>query len=290
MEFCTNCGQPLDPVTHSCPVCGRSYPGAPVQAQAPVQSGFVPALKQRIGSGLLLALSILSTVSVVISFFNNSTVTDTGFNLNFNILGILYAVAFWMIYAAARSGNYGMSLGGLKFMSVITTIARVVLWIIFGVALVIAILCFVAPSAVYSATSFTVSGNTDILDALIPSFSYSSLILILGVLLVIVALVILIVNVAFFGNVSKSIKSVIASVETDQYRLEKLGAVTGWLIVIGCIYIVVTVINSMYDGIELMPLISNVIEIVMIFMGAALASKVKNTPVPYSQPIQYNNY
>jgi hypothetical protein len=86
MEFCTNCGQPLDPVTHSCPVCGRSYPGAPVQAQAPVQSGFVPALKQRIGSGLLLALSILSTISVVFSFVGNSTVTDTGFNFNFNIL------------------------------------------------------------------------------------------------------------------------------------------------------------------------------------------------------------
>jgi hypothetical protein len=39
-----------------------------------------------------------------------------------------------MIYAAARSNNYGMSLADWKFMSVITTIARVVLWIIFGVA------------------------------------------------------------------------------------------------------------------------------------------------------------
>jgi hypothetical protein len=291
MEFCTNCGQPLDPVTRTCPVCGGTNADVPVQYQAPARSGFTPALKKRIGSGIMLALCILATISVVLTFFSKSTFSVSYFNVNFDILGILTTIAFWIVYAAARSPEYEMSIGGLKFTSVIITIIKVIFWIGFGVFVVIAILCFAAPSAVSSAITVT-PDSPDVLDELIPYFSNSAVVTLIGVACIFGAILFLIANIFFYGNISKSVKSVIASVEADQHRMVKLGTVSVWLIVLGILSVLVSFGSHIYaeEEIDILAVAADLVSAAMLFLGAALAKKVNGTSVPYSQDPQYTNY
>ncbi|MBQ6539844.1 MAG: hypothetical protein IJL71_02300 [Oscillospiraceae bacterium] len=239
----------------------------------------------------MLALCILATISVVLSFFSKSTFSVSYFNVNFDILGILTAIAFWIVYAAARSPEYEMSIGGLKFTSVIITIIKVIFWIGFGVFVVIAILCFAAPSAVSSAITVT-PDSPDVLDELIPYFSNSAVVTLIGVACIFGAILFLIANIFFYGNISKSVKSIIASVEADQHRMVKLGTVSVWLIVLGILSVLVSFGSHIYaeKEIDILAVAADLVSAAMLFLGAALAKKVKDTPVPSSQAPQYTNY
>lgn len=286
MEFCTNCGQPLDPITNTCPVCSGIVPSAPVR------SGFTPALKKNLSSGLMLVMCIVLTVYTVFAGLSNTWVSDGGFRIHLELFSLLAAVALWIIYASAHSGYYSMSLGGLKFLSVLITIARVLLWIVFGLLIFVAVILFAAPSLVGAdAINFVDSiQGIEILQEMIPNFSYTTLYILIGVVLIIFAIIIAIFNAFFFGCVSRSVKSVIGSVETDQYRLEKFGGVQAWLIVLGCLAAVAIAseIPDILKGSFDLTLVTNIIDIVVMFVGAALAGKVKNTAiideqVPYSE-------
>ena len=223
MEFCPNCGQPIDPVTGLCPVCsaGSGY----------IAPKFSAKLKEQLNSPFLLTLAILQTARAVISFFGSSSIAGTNLHLSLPIDKIWSAVALWLVWSAVNAEGDEMKLSGIKSMNVLVTIGRVIGWIASAILAVVGAILVAAHSALETelVDVWQELQLYDVLKGLEPS----AIAIGIGIAAIVIAVVLVIYNIFYLGGISKSIKGVLASFETDQNRLVMLGRVKTWLLVLG---------------------------------------------------------
>ncbi|MBQ6539843.1 MAG: hypothetical protein IJL71_02295, partial [Oscillospiraceae bacterium] len=220
MNFCPKCGQPIDQATGLCPVCGDV--SAPPERTIPESKGFAAVLKKKLGSPLLLWFCIIYTILtfITVGILGASFVGIKEADTSSVIAAIVSAVvslaflvimltAFWRVYFAAKSPEEEMRLGGLKTLSVIITIERVLVWIGTALILLFAALCFFAPSFVADTSNFSAEfaeiegANIAISDNFPFYFS--------GIMMIIIAVLMILINIFYYGSIKKSIVSVIDS-------------------------------------------------------------------------------
>lgn len=266
MMFCTRCGQPLEPSTGICSVCGESQ-------ITQHDDGFVNTLKSNLASNLMLLMCIVISVATVLSFFN--------------ILSLLLTVSLWMTYASAKSTK-PMSITGLKMTSVTITITRVLVWIAVGLLAILGI--------VFLAFSSTFSGliaNT-IVDAAMSAaeaqMAFTIIFVFFGIFFLIFAALYTAFNIFFYGSVSKSVKSVINSFKEGKNLLVKTKAVMIWLIVLGVmialeiplmlIYLVfafAVIEDTAFGLLFLFAILALLVSIAAYIIGALLSNKIGKT-------------
>lgn len=255
MKFCPVCGQPLDPITNTCPICGGHM-------TQDFSDSFINAIKNKLRSPLMLIFCILSTASALLTMFGDE-------NLIAGLLNLLIPIGIWITYFSACSAKQTMGLAGIKIVSVVITVMRIFIWIIVGLVIVFAILLFAVPSAfneIILNLSFMAEEYAYMADSIYELGS--ALTIVIAIALCFAAVIIILFNIFFYGSVSKSIKSVIESFNTRTNRLRKLSAVKVWLMVLGTFAVIGTVSEF--------SLVS-IIDTATLFVGAILAGKIGNT-------------
>lgn len=132
--LCPKCGKELADNALFCSGCGTRMEAkaAPAPATSVTMEDFTAKVKNVFGSGLFLAIAILSTISAL-------TVAGA------NIPATLTAISMWAIYIAAKSEKH-TCLFGLKFSSGILRAKSIINWIlIVFLAIFLAIILIVVP-------------------------------------------------------------------------------------------------------------------------------------------------
>ena len=253
MRFCTYCGQPLDPVTQECPVCG----GYRTQD---LSSDFIATLKSIFRSPLMLLMCIFSTASVLIGMFNSDSFWMYIFNL-------MLPISLWVVYFSACTSKPEMPLGGFRFASIIFAIIRVLIWICLALLLLLSIIIISVPSLISEVISYAVFIAPEY-EALLDLINGS--VLGIGIILLFAVLISGLVNALFFGAINKSIKSIINSFNNGENQLCKFKSVKIWLITI-CVFYFCIVIYALS--------LYSIIMFFSIFIGALLARKIQKISV-----------
>ncbi len=133
--FCPKCGKELADAAAFCTGCGTRMGEASAPAATPAAApalDFSAKIKEVLGSGLFLAIAILSTLNALMY-------------AGANIISLLSAIAMWVIYGAAKSANHTCRTG-LKFSSGIIRAKFIINWICISVlAVVLVILLIFVP-------------------------------------------------------------------------------------------------------------------------------------------------
>jgi len=226
MAYCPNCGAPLNPVTGICPVCGQDG-GATYSGTN--SGGFCSILKAQLNSPLLVAMAVIQTLIVLLKIVSNFS--DTNILSRIPIVATVYAVALWMICAAARADGDEMKLGGMKMMSVTLSVIRVIIWIGVGVLVVTGIILISAPKSVDAELKEIIAASDS--AKYFPPISNGEITTFFGLSTLFWAVELIICNIFYYGSISVSVKSVLESLETDQNRLNRLEKAKLWLIIAG---------------------------------------------------------
>lgn len=116
--FCPKCGTRLDDNAAFCSGCGTRMDFAAMATEAAGRETSVSKIKKVFGSGIFLAIAIISTINVLSG-------------VGANILSLLTTIAMWVIYGAAKSEKH-TCLSGLKFSHGILKAKYIINWV--GVA------------------------------------------------------------------------------------------------------------------------------------------------------------
>ena len=229
--FCTKCGSQLNE-NGVCPVCGpASAPVYAPEAGSPTASA-EGKLKAAFSGTLFLVMAILTTASAVLSFLNSAS----GGIFSFGIINILFIIAMWMLFATARSAEKPLSRGAMKLAHGTSIALYVIGWVIFGLLVFLAI-CFFIVSAANISADLLYTLFYSITEALPGVFSYalSGIFSFLGIILVLVAVIVALVTVFFYGSLKKFTRSVRDSADTGIMNIQKAKTVRVWFLVLGII-------------------------------------------------------
>ncbi len=269
--YCRKCGADIGNARF-CPVCGakqeadgasgqpdfRSEAEQRASRYEPAQSGFDASFEQTgygqagwIGDKLraifrdpmFLAITILMTVSCALGSIGFSSANGR-IHFSLGIIGILYVIGLWMIYASAKKDDDSF-ISGLSFTSGVIKAYKIVIWVVIIALLVGAVLCFIAGPTLMK--TFSLGGvqfhlyddiGSEIFDE-IPDllnhekFGYLSNFVLLGfgIAFIIADAVLLVVNLCFIKRLHRFTKSLCDSVKTGVYEVVDAKPSKAWLIV-----------------------------------------------------------
>ncbi len=196
---------------------------------------------------LFLALCILMSAGAGISLL-----------YSFNLFALLYAIALWLIYAAARKGELQIRQSGLKMISGTVKAKMIVLWVCMGILIAVALILIAISTqadaimdAVWNSLTEAVGEMYTELEnltgqsreALMPIMG-TMLFAVMGVICLFAAGMILLINLFFFRNLHKFTKSVCNSFATGRCEVAKISTVRAWFLVIG----IISALSCLSDG------------------------------------------
>lgn len=227
--FCPNCGAQVEENAVCCPYCGVQVGGANpqtggqnyTQAQ-PVMTPAAGLFTQIFSSKMFMIICMLASVSVGASIISKS----------FPIIEGLFIIAGWMLYSAAKKSNvpgYGTS---LRMMSGLSTAVWVLNWIAVGSCALLGVIFLFSGSVLESAMNILQESGW--------MFNLSSSLInlgsiLIGLILIVAAGVITVLNIYAYGNFRICAKSFVSSYMTGQVMIDKLSTVKTWLLVLGII-------------------------------------------------------
>lgn len=289
-RFCANCGMPVALPTEVSTTVAEPQPEikvetAPVEPVAPIvpvapvkpQPSVVfahpvlAALYELFSSAGYLVMCILMTASVAIACFNAS----------FDVLAILCVVAMWCARGAATTGNPAGFSFPLKTFKVSTQIVYILNWI--AVAFLFVAAGVLVASGIYL---FTLDDNysmqelegelrlviseamnelseitgsnpfefTDIIDGMV-SFLVTGGLIVLGIVFVLMAVIVMLLNIFGYGSFYRCSKSVLNSFLSGEMNFSKVSAATSWLMVFGILEIFTAL--SALSGTDFVTLLSS---------------------------------
>lgn len=221
-KFCPGCGQEAQESSE--PVCGNQ---APVY-EAPAVNPIMQRLSYMFRDNLFLTLCILISASLL---FN---VAGT----NFPVIQILLTIFLWLIYSQARRG--AVNTGYMRYLSGTVFAQYVINWVLVGI---LAFLGFVVVvfSAVASGSEFMdyiayalseysneLSGLTELLVS-----GASFIGMLVGVILILAAGVVAIINAFGYRSMHKLAQSLYMSAGTGNFIVAKRNAAQVWMLVFG---------------------------------------------------------
>lgn len=175
---------------------------------------------------LFLAAGILLTISAFMSLIGGTI----------DILGVLYSIAFWLIFTNARANKpitgTGLFCGTAKASWIIT-------WVVAGILAVVGIIVMFLPSAEISTFvdySFRFDGEMvpadDIFDHAFSMFGEHAFIW-LGILMLVIALLLALLNILFTRRFMVFSQSVASSIDRSGAVLAEAEPTRKWLMAIG---------------------------------------------------------
>ncbi len=229
--ICKNCQTEVQDGVKFCPTCGafmEQQAGAEYQPSGvnPEESAFVYGMfKQECSSKLFLALCILASVSPVM------TLLSMGLSgIISAVIPALLAISCWLLYVSATQNKDVASLvNPLKIVSVVTTVEWVINWVAVGLVGLAAIICFAGADAMDDAMPMI----TDAFGGVITGDMFEGMFAVLGIVMLIVAGVLVVINVFYYGNLRKMTASFKDSAMYGRFMVQKVGTVKTWLMVMG---------------------------------------------------------
>lgn len=258
--FCPVCGKDLN-----------SQAVAPAAEGKKADAGFAAKIRKNLSSTLFLVMCILMSVAVLFSFTMTTSLdaADTemsmSYGYNLDIISVLILIGMWIAYAKAKSSDAVMNDSGIKLISGTITASWVLNWIAVGMLG----LCGIAFAALSPVIASAI-GGADVqaeLDAVLadPEFwsqlepvweIYESIglnidkeafaeimILImenaalifmgLGIGFIVGAVVLVLVNVFYYGNLRRFSRNLSVSYNTNKETDLRYGTVSTWLLVVG---------------------------------------------------------
>ena len=297
--FCTNCGRDIGDSKY-CPFCGYSQDGGSTYMFR--GDGIADLYRDVFRDPLFMIICILMTVAAALSFVSKESGSGN-ITISVGVLEILYVIALWLIFAAARNQNR-FSGTGLAMASGVVKATYIITWIVAGIVLVAGVLVLVfGPLAIdnidwdftRSATVVQASlispgpGSSgsiplpegfewieglDGLDGLdrIPYITSIS-VRAIGVIMMIAAVVVILINIFYIRNLHKFTKSLCTSLASDQYQVVKANTSSVWLLVsaivsvlgiVGSISLISGVVDAMSVIRQLCTILATVLSFVMI--------------------------
>ena len=260
--FCPNCGNQIPDDSVFCSFCGSnlqmntSY-APPVNLEEQSVSSFASVLRKALSSTKFLVMCILVTAAAVLSFAPTKVVVDemnsTATTSGFDLFAILSTIAMWITYANAKNSEAVMSVSGLKFNAGIAKATFVLNWIGAGIIFVCGIvLCAVGPllASVYVDEAVLESFYEEI-TPLLDMYGLGSILaenisvgfivgffIGMGIALIIMGIIMILLNVFYYGKVSKFAKNLHISYITNKVTDLRFSTISTWFMVMGIFEII----------------------------------------------------
>ncbi len=257
--FCPNCGNQIPENSFFCPFCGANLQNEngfvpPVNLEDQSHVSFASVLRKALSSTKFLVMCILVTVAAVLSCVPTTMVDEMGFSAsaNFDLFAILSTIAMWITYANAKSSDTVMNVGGLKFNAVIANIVFVINWVAAGIITVCGIL-FCAMGPMFSALFADEAMMEDFYLQITPVFEeyglselltmftgdFISMFMIgMGIAFVIIGIVMILLNVFYYGKVKKFANNLHISYITNRVTDLRFVTISNWFMVMGIFSII----------------------------------------------------
>ena len=178
---------------------------------------------------LFLAAGILLSISALLSLVSGAL----------DVLGILYTIAFWLIFTSARSNKQPISGTGL-FCGTVKA-SWIIGWIVTGIAAIAGIIVMFIPSADIGSFidySFSFGGEPfpadDAFDWAFSVFGMKSFIW-LGVVLLVIAVLIALVNLLFTRRLLAFSRSVADSIDRSNAVIVEAEPTRKWMMALGIV-------------------------------------------------------
>ncbi len=234
---CDFCGALLEDNAKFCSVCGKELQAQEVKNGEPIAAEpqiFINPVAERLltafKSKLYLAVCVLLTVSVAIGVTTGS----------FDIIGILLAIFFWIIYSKAQKNT--VNARNIKWVSNTVFALKIIYFVLIGLmGLLVILIGFVAATMgsvnlgeilASAGPELTTNIPYDILSVLTELSASFIFGIVAAVLLFVLGLMIVIVIFAI-GSFRKFAESVYKSFLECQFDFHKASATKVWLIVMG---------------------------------------------------------
>lgn len=257
--FCPNCGKQIPENSFFCPFCGANLhngnavePPVNLEDQSPVS--FASVLRKALCSTKFLVMCILVSVAAVLSFVPTTMVDEMGFSAsaNFDLFAILSTIAMWITYANAKNADAVMSVGGLKFNAIIANIVFVMNWVAAGIITVCGILlCVMGPmfSALFADEAMMEEFYLQItpvfeeygLSEFLTMFTgdvISIFMIGMGIAFALIGIVIILLNVFYYGKVKKFANNLHISYITNRVTDLRFVTISNWFMVMGIFSII----------------------------------------------------
>jgi hypothetical protein len=249
--FCTKCGSPLNEYG-VCPVCGPETPPMYSPSDNGPAASVESRLKNAFSNTLFLVMTILFTASTAFSTVNSFS----GNGITFDVINILFIIAMWMLYATSRSSDGLLSRGAMKLAYGTSVAVLVIGWVVFGFVVLCAIGCFIFSATGISAGLYSLISSA--LDSLSGSMLYASSILFIGIgiALVFTAVILIFVNIFYYGGLKKFTASLKASANAGVWDIQKANVVRIWSLVFGILSALGT-LGGLFGGTSALTFLSN---------------------------------
>lgn len=173
--------------------------------------GYVqPVGKQAFTNPLFLTMAVLISVNAAISIFDGT----------FNVISILLAIAFWLVFSAAKSQEEPFKTTGLKMASGTIKALWILTWVVGGFIGFAGICCF-ASSSLASSLEFLTGAMLQYTASLI------------GIIFLVAMAVVFVINVLFISKLHMFVKSLCLAAENPQLPVVKASYCGVWLLVMG---------------------------------------------------------
>lgn len=218
-------------------------------------------LRAAFGSGMFLAICILTTILTVVGSFT-ITLSEGEFSTSYgvDVLTLLITIGLWITYSSAKSAESPLKKSGLTMVSGTIKAIRILTWVSTSIILVsgviIAVAALLAPDAFYDEfvegvreefnsaefrEAMTALLGQDFIDTYLRDVDYSALIPIvlvaLGIILCFTMVIALIFNVTFYKRLHQFAKSMCRCAEDPDALPEHANTVAIWLLVLGILSI-----------------------------------------------------
>lgn len=241
--FCPNCGHNREENNKFCTNCGFRFE-EPAPEEPTRGTGFAAKVTGILRSDLFLVACILLSASALFSL------VDGGID----VFKVLYTIFFWILFANARSKNFGNS-NMLRCVSGTVLAEKVVTWVIFGMVASFSLASFVAA---FVAKSFDSGIASQIYEELSEELGESMSVaiyggissvklfmIVLGFAFLLIAAVVLLVNLLVINKVHRFTKSLYPSVAEDKNAVVGANAARIALLVMGIISAVIAVFGGL---------------------------------------------
>ena len=224
--FCVHCGKEIPENAASCSFCGRKQ--VP-DTQAPAEENGVATIFHSVFGSNNFHLAV---VFFLVYACASTLLTLASGELPLPIIDIFIILSFFKLHKLGKDSAPLFSFTSpLKTLRIIVKIYRVLLWILVGVLAVCGVI--VAIAGAVSDADFTEEimneSNISLYGDIFLKHGGISVAFI-GIIFILVAIVIAVLNVFTFGSFYKSVKSVEWTAGTGKYQIRNLGSTYGWLI------------------------------------------------------------
>lgn len=233
---CNNCGYEEDGTFRFCPACGKDC-GEEQIFTLPTPTVRDKALAM-LKDDVFLVLCILETVAVGTGLFSG----------NFNLLGVLFTIFLWMAWAKGHKNE--LDIDSMRRISGTIFAEYVINWVVFGLVtisgiLVIALSGVIAASMgeikdlfrelniIYEFDEFEYAFNSFLNTIDLGSEMLAIVIVAIGIVLILAAIVVALINVLGVGKMHKFAKSLYISAGNNDNSLVCVKGAKVWMFICG---------------------------------------------------------